>query len=916
VYRLRQSTGKYWDRVQRAFATFLVDRNGVEAGEPAPHGPESSVVAADADTFTASPPRAPRPALRTYLRVLFLLTTAPLVLLAVALSLNTVINERATAQRAMTDVARALSSAIDGESGRTLLGLQMFARSRAFDAPDLEQLRETALALQASHGAISNLIVFSLDGQRVIDLNAGEGVAVPASDQLAFIIAAKEGRSLASNVFTSPTSGRKAVSLSVPVVRDGDTKYVIAAMMESDLWTDWLKKRIPEGSIAAVDDRDGVIFARSERPEGFVGRTAAEPLRRAYAAHGEGIVKLTNTEGADVYAAFRTSTVTGWHTLVLRPASAVDGRLERYVAWLVAGMTVVLVLAYLASALFARRLENAAAHLRDAIADVGEGRQPVDRSLPVAEFDQAHGAAELAGRLLRRAHADLKRQEQDLRTMIDVIPVGILVARDARADDIAASASFAALTGMPPGENVSQSGPNKDRLPYHYARDGRVLEADELPMQRATRTGREVRDMEFDMVFKDGRVIHLLSQAAPLFDDQGNVRGAIGANVDITQLKQAHRELEAADRQKNDFLATLAHELRNPLAPIRYAIGLLQRDHSPDALEKAVRTIDRQAGHMARLLDDLLDLSRITRNLVELKREPVELHAIVNAAVENARQVADERRHRLEIDVEEGPLWVYGDPARLLQIVDNLLNNACKYTEDGGRITVRVRREGERCTIDVSDTGVGIAPDKAAAVFTMFGQVNPAMQATKGGLGIGLAVVRRLVELHGGAIAVHSEGLGKGSTFTVTLPILERLEPPATPADVPTGATTDELQRLKVLVVDDNVDAVETLAMVLGIAGVKTSAAYSAAQAIAVAEVVQPDVVLLDVGLPDGSGLDVARRMRATQWGKRALLVAITGWGRTEDRARTAQAGFDTHLVKPIDANQVIALLTGYAHRH
>jgi CheY-like chemotaxis protein len=292
------------------------------------------------------------------------------------------------------------------------------------------------------------------------------------------------------------------------------------------------------------------------------------------------------------------------------------------------------------------------------------------------------------------------------------------------------------------------------------------------------------------------------------------------------------------------------------------------------------------------------------------------LHAIVNAAVENARQVAEERHHRLETDIDEGPLWVHGDPARLLQIVDNLLHNACKYTEDGGRITVRVRREGEHCTIDVSDTGVGIAPDKATAVFTMFGQVNPAMQATKGGLGIGLAVVRRLVELHGGSIAVRSEGLGKGSTFTVTLPILEHLEPPATSDDAPVGAMTDELRRLKVLIVDDNVDAVETLAMVLGIAGVKTTTAYSAAQAIAVAEVVQPEVVLLDVGLPDGSGLDVARRMRATEWGKRALLVAITGWGRTEDRARTAEAGFDTHLVKPIDANQVIALLTGYAHRH
>jgi signal transduction histidine kinase/ActR/RegA family two-component response regulator len=424
-----------------------------------------------------------------------------------------------------------------------------------------------------------------------------------------------------------------------------------------------------------------------------------------------------------------------------------------------------------------------------------------------------------------------------------------------------------------------------------------------------------VRDMEMDMVFNDGRVVHVLAQATPLFDEQGNVRGAVGANIDISPLVLARRALEAVDRQKNDFIATLAHELRNPLAPIRYAIAILKRDPSPASIEHVVRVVDRQAGHMAHLLDDLLDLSRITRNAVELRREPVELHAVLDAAVENAQPMLQEYGQTLHKDVESAPLWVHGDAVRLLQVVDNILSNACKYTGASGRITLRARREDDWCAIEVSDNGVGISEQQVAGLFTMFGQVDPAMGATKAGLGIGLAISRRLVELHGGTIAARSDGLGKGSTFTVRLPCLGHDAPardPAAPVDA--SRTTDaELGSLQVLVVDDNIDAAETLRIVLALAGVKTGVAHSAAAAFTTAEAMRPDVVLLDLGLPDGNGVDVARRIRSTEWGRKPLLVALTGWGRLEDRAQTDEAGFDLHLVKPVDGDQVLALLTRFA---
>ncbi len=896
------------ERLRTAAASFLLDRTERLAVPPAA-GPADAPPGGD-----APPARARRPTMRGYLRTVFLLSTAPLLVLAGALGFNTVVNQRETVQNGMIDVARALSSTLDAEVGRTLLALQMLGQTRAFDEQDWRRLRTMADTLRDTQGSLSNLAVFALDGRRVITLHANDpaSVAVPANTD--FLVAAREGRTLTSNAFTSAASGRTSVSISVPVMREGKPVYVLSAAREFDVWTDWLKRRVPAGAVAALDDRDGVIFARSEHPETFVGTPAAAPLARAYARRTEGVIRLVNAEGQALYAAYHTSQATGWHTLVLRPATDVDGPLHRYTAWLALGTAIVVVLAYLASTLLLRRLEGATASLRDAIATVGEGRIPARRSLPVAELDDAQGAAEHAGEVLRRARIELERREQELRTMFDVMPVGLLVAHDPRADEVTISASFADLTGLPTGENVSMSGPNLERLPHRYEQNGRVLDPDELPMQRAARRGEEVRDMEMDMVFRDGRVLNLLGYAAPLFDDHGRLRGAIGANVNITPLKQAHRALEAADRQKNDFLATLAHELRNPMAPIRYAIALMQRDPTPGAATKAVRIIDRQAGHMARLLDDLLDLSRITRNLVELKREPVELHSILSAAVENARPMSDEHGHRLETETDPMPLWVHGDPARLLQIVDNLLNNACKYTDDGGRITVRLRRDGDRCAIEVSDTGAGIAPEMVPAVFAMFGRVDPAAQGAKGGLGIGLAVVRRLVELHGGTIGVHSDGPGKGSTFTVTLPRLEHVEPrSASPPPAPVG--DHELARLRVLIVDDNVDAADTLAMVLGLAGARTGTAHTAAEAIAEAEAMRPDAVLLDVGLPDGSGLDVARHLRKTEWGRTAFLVAITGWGRNEDRTLTADAGIDTHLVKPVDANQVIALLTGFAHR-
>jgi signal transduction histidine kinase/ActR/RegA family two-component response regulator len=986
-----------------------------------------------------TPDRAPTP-LRTYLARLFLGTTAPLVLLASILIYNVLSGERETVRQSMVDVARTLSGSLDAEVGRTMLALQVLAMSDAIDARDWDRFRGQASHIRTLHQRMSNIVINAPDGTSVLNLRVPKNAPIPPSNNDAFIKAAREGKSYVSNVFTSPTSGKTAVSVVVPVVRDGQTIYVLAATMESDLWTAWLKDQIPAQAIAAVDDRNGIIFARSERPEAFVGQPAAPAVRAAYVGATAGVTKAKNREGLEIYAAFHASATTGWHTIIVMPAEAVDAALQQYVVALAGGSLLVLVLAYLAAAMFARPLRSGTLQLRDSITAVGEGRRPGHVALPVAELDEAQRSAERAADLLASARnalqnrtdqvealvagapmgvclvdaelrlsainpaahrlfhdvaivngmsfaealhslwgdradevlkcvrhtldtgepsaidefsegradltyewrmerlplpdgghgvvcyfrdisaqvqtrEDLVRQREELQTTLDVIPVGIAIAHDPEANQISVSPRFSQMLGLAAGINASLTGPGGDKLPFRCVRGGVPVALEELPMQVAARTGREVRAVEFDLELADGRVLHMMVNAAPLFDADGRVRGSIGAHVDISSLKEAQLALEAADRQKNEFLATLAHELRNPMAPIRFAAELLRRDASPATLEQARQTIDRQSAHLSRLLDDLLDLSRITRNVIELRREPVELRRVLQAAMENVRPLAEEQRHRLHLDIVGTALWVNGDPARLLQVVDNLLNNACKYTEPGGDINVSARVVDKQCEIRVSDTGVGLAPEMLPAMFRLFSQVHPAIASAKGGLGIGLAVVRRLVELHGGSITVESSGLHRGSTFIVRLPLLETVAAPHVERAPAADEAGTDLRRLSVLVVDDNIDAVTTLSAMLELVGVSVAQAYTAADAYSAAERLRPDVAILDIGLPDGSGNDVARRIRAQPWGKDMLLVAQTGWGQKEDRDRTAAAGFDTHLVKPVEPRQIIALLTGFAHR-
>jgi PAS domain S-box-containing protein len=393
----------------------------------------------------------------------------------------------------------------------------------------------------------------------------------------------------------------------------------------------------------------------------------------------------------------------------------------------------------------------------------------------------------------------------------------------------------------------------------------------------------------------------------PVRDAAGTIVGIFAQGHDVSEQVQAVQALQEADRRKDEFLATLAHELRNPLAPIRQAASLAKAPEV-DAQRRtwALEVIERQSRQMALLLDDLLDVSRISRGHLELRLQQVALGDVVAAALETARPLFDRKRHSIEIALPDAAVTVSADPLRLAQILSNLLSNAAKYTNEGGRIELRATVEDAEVVIAVRDNGIGLSPESQAHIFEMFSQVTPALDRAEGGLGIGLALSRGLVNLHGGRIEVHSEGVGHGSEFVVRLPLVAQQSAPATAADA--GQVRSGRPRT-VLIADDNADARESLAALLEIEGHTIHVAPDGQQALALAERLQPDVAILDIGMPLLNGYEVASRIRANDWGRRMRLVALTGWGQAADQERAREVGFDHHVTKPLDIAHLHGLI-------
>lgn len=496
-----------------------------------------------------------------------------------------------------------------------------------------------------------------------------------------------------------------------------------------------------------------------------------------------------------------------------------------------------------------------------------------------------------------RTEAALRESEERLRLALAAGEMGTWLWR-IESDEQILDDSLARLMGRGAAEEVTS-------LEHFLAT---VVEEDR-PRVREAIAGSAQRgsdmDVEFRVVWPDGS-LHWLKDQGKYFGGDGHPAFMAGACVDITERKAMEQTLREADRRKDEYLAMLAHELRNPLAPIANALHILRTTGGQgEAAPTAISMMERQVEHVVRLVDDLLDVSRISRGNIELRREPVELAAVIRDAADAARPLYESRE--LSLALPARPVYVDADFTRLVQVVSNLLQNAAKFTHTDGRVWLTLEKApgGERrrpeALIRVRDNGVGLAADDRKRIFEIFTQVDASRQRSRGGLGIGLSLVKNLVELHGGTVEVHSAGLRRGSEFVVCLPLAaDQPSRPVAPTPATAGGEKADGASHRILVVDDNRMAADSMAMLLELAGHEVHARYGGAEAISAAEELAPELVVLDIGMPDLDGYEVCRRIRQQSWGREIAVAALTGWGQDEDRRRTEAAGFDAHLVKPV----------------
>ncbi|GHA69462.1 PAS domain S-box protein [Cognatilysobacter bugurensis] len=449
--------------------------------------------------------------------------------------------------------------------------------------------------------------------------------------------------------------------------------------------------------------------------------------------------------------------------------------------------------------------------------------------------------------------------------------------------------------------------------PLAYARlwDELVHPDDRDAMQAELRAAIEHHrdyEAEYRVVWSDGSVHWLVARGRAAYDARGQAIAVAGVTLDITERRQTEEALRDADRRKDEFIATLAHELRNPLAPLRHCLHILQMESAaPVDLPRMHAMMDRQVRHLVRLVDDLLEVSRISRGKIELRRERIDLAQVIQHAVETSRPLVDAGRHALDVELATAPLLLDADAIRLAQVFSNLLNNAAKYTPHGGRIAVSASAEGTDAVVRVRDNGVGIPLDMLPRVFEMFSQVDHTLDQAQGGLGIGLTLVRSLVELHGGTVSAQSAGRGCGAEFTVRLPLCDTPTAHGSTPRIADGVTDRGDGPQRVLVIDDNRESADSLAMFLRLCGREVHVAYDGNAGIEAAERLRPDAMLVDIGMPGRNGYEVCTHVRAQAWGHALAIFAVTGWGQQDDRHRSERCGFDGHLVKPVDPDALLA---------
>ena len=706
--------------------------------------------------------------LRRHLLLVVLSALVPLLAVSFVLAALLARTDRQRMEHSLQESARLLGHALDGELERSISALMVLAQSDSLYRADLRGFYERAARVRPEVGMWDNLLLLSPSADHLLNLRRPFGQPLPPVPQPeGTLLAAKTRQPFVSNVLRGRVETDWLVYMTVPVVIDGNVKYVLGATMSSQYWSRWLTERAPKDVTVSITGRDMNVLARTADPERTLGKPVAGWYQELVRAQEHGFARGSGMLAPDLVAAWQRSRVSGWTVNVFTSAAVVDSPMRQTFGVLTIGLLATLAVVALLS------------------------------------FNR--------GRVLTRGVERLQAALESLKGPRPAIP----------APTTAVAEFNAALVSA--------------------ADTAKVLE----------------------------------SRARALLD---------------------------ADKRKDEFLATLAHELRGPMAPIRNAVELMRLSKSADTTATARDIIQRQVEHLRRLVDDLLDVARITRGEIRMERRPVELAGVVHGALEASRPLIDKAGIELQVTLPSEPVRLQADPTRLVQVVSNLLANSAKFTPKGGHIWLTARREGDWASIEVRDDGAGIEANELPHVFEMFARG----QRSGEGLGIGLGLVRGLVEQHGGTVSARSEGRNFGAAFTVRLPVLEADMDSQEPAR---ETATAAHRGRRILVADDLPDTADSFAQILRFKGHEVFVAHDGAEALDLAARVKPELAILDIGMPRMNGYEVAQHIRREPWGRKITLVALTGWGQQHDRDRATVAGFDFHLTKPADPARIDTIL-------
>jgi PAS domain S-box-containing protein len=881
--------------------------------------------------------------------LLVLITVIPMTAFAGWLAWRAWHQQIALADRQNVERARAIAAAVDQDIEATVAALNVVASLDSVVAPDPVAFARLATRLTQRQPAWETLLLVDPSGRTLASSAPSEASGLPSADWVRVVVSS--GRPLISNLLEDPATRRHFVLVSVPVRRHNAIVAVLGVELRRESISAILQRQAPrQDGVVTLIDGERRIIARTRGEGEYVGGRPSAAFLAASERMSEGSWRDILLEGSPAYAALSRSPLTGWTVGVGLPAEAINGPIRRSV-WALIGVggTVLaagLALALALSELLGRALKNCARaakalargeilasrrsrvreldeltlHLRDADGIL----QARLRERDEAEQARILAAAEREQALLAERDARLAREQEQARLAVTLHSIGdAVISTDAWGRVTMLNAAAQTLTGC---AEAAAMGQPIERV-FNVVSEG-TYRSVENPVTRVFREGRIVGLANHTVLLTvDGREVPIEDTAAPIRGADGVVVGVVLVFRDVTDKRQAERQraamlaqeqaarrqAEALSRSKDEFVATVSHELRTPLNAIFGWVRLLRGGALDEAARvHALDVIERNTRAQSQLVDDLLDMSRVITGNLRLEMRAVELGPVLEVAMDAVRPTAAVREIEMTLEATGGPAVVSGDPDRLQQAVWNLLTNSIKFTPKGGRIAARLTTEGSEAVIEVRDTGIGIAPELLPHIFERFRQRASSESRSHGGLGIGLALVRHLVELHGGSVTAESPGDGQGATFTVRLP---RLGQPAVqgdrpltePAAVPGGPLA--LAGLRILVVDDEADARDLVGTVLRQAGSIVTLAASVPDAQSILAILTPDVVVSDIAMPNSTGYDLLQHLRSTPALAAVPVVALTAYNRRQDRDRALRAGFNFHVGKPVEPDTLVQVV-------